>query len=126
MRSHEDGSLSAATQVKVLSPEILIITQGQGFHFLETSIEIDDKGDVCFSVSGSKSVAGKRIDYIGTWENQSVPKSRGRGAEEVTKSSHGVLVVGQTHSRGVGGVTPIEPDFKALEGVCNLTQRGWL
>ena len=59
MRSHEDGSLSAATQVKVSSPEIEVVTLGQGVRNLETSTEIGDKGDVCFSVSGSKSAAGK-------------------------------------------------------------------
>jgi len=32
MRSHGDGSLSAATQVKVLSPEITLVALGQGFH----------------------------------------------------------------------------------------------
>jgi len=78
MRSHEDGSLSAATQVKVSSPVITLITLGQGFHVLETSTEICDNGDVYFSVSGSKSVAGKRIDFIGTWENQIVLGSRKR------------------------------------------------
>lgn len=78
MRSHDDGSLSAATQVKVSSPVITLITLGQGFHFLETSTEICDKGDVYFSVSGSKSAAGKRIDFIGTWENQIVLGSRKR------------------------------------------------
>ena len=126
MRSHEEGSLSAATQVKVLSPEIFIITLGQGFHFLETSTEIIVKGEDYYSVSGSKSVAGKRIDCIGTWENQNVPTSRKRETEEVTNFSDGVLVVGQTHSRGVNGVMPIESEFMALEGVCSLTQRGCL
>jgi hypothetical protein len=126
MRSHDNGSLSAATQVKVLSPEIDNIALGQGFHILETNTGIDGKGDVYFSVPGSKSAAGKRIDFTGTWESQCVPERRKRGAEEVTKISHGALAVGQTHSRGVGGVMPIEPNDKALEGVCNLTQRGWL
>jgi len=38
MRSHGKGSLSATTQVKVLSPEIILVALGQGFHFLGTNI----------------------------------------------------------------------------------------
>ncbi len=38
MRSQRDGGLSTVTQVKVLSPEIGIIAQGERFHFLEASI----------------------------------------------------------------------------------------
>ncbi len=40
MRSHGDGGLSAATQVKVSSPEIIHIALGQGFHVLEASIGV--------------------------------------------------------------------------------------
>ena len=35
--------MSATTQVKVLSPEIIHIAQGQGFHFLEANSVADDK-----------------------------------------------------------------------------------
>ena len=38
MRSPGKGVMSATTQVKVWSPEILLIALGQGFHFLEASI----------------------------------------------------------------------------------------
>ncbi len=44
MRSHGKGSLSAATQVKVSSPIIIHIAQGQGFHFLETRISTHVNG----------------------------------------------------------------------------------
>jgi len=73
MRSHGKGSLSATTQVKVLSPEILLFALGQGFHILETNIRAHVKGERVSDVPGSKSVAGKRTVYIGTWENRSVP-----------------------------------------------------
>jgi len=59
MRSYGKGSLSAATQVKVLSPEIIFIALGQGFHFPETNIRTRVKGESVSDVSGSKSVAGK-------------------------------------------------------------------
>ena len=38
MRSLGKGVMSATTQVKVLSPEIVLVALGQGFHFLEASI----------------------------------------------------------------------------------------
>ena len=74
MRSLGKGVMSATTQVKVLSPEIVLIALGQGFHFLEASIGGHVKGECLFGVPGSESVAGKRTVYIGTWENRSVPK----------------------------------------------------
>ena len=37
MLSQRDGRLQAETCVKVLSPEIVNVAQGQGFHFLEAS-----------------------------------------------------------------------------------------
>ncbi len=68
MRSHGKGSLSATTQVKVLSPEILLIALGQGFHVLEAKIRARVIGECVSDVPGSESVAGKRTVYIGTWE----------------------------------------------------------
>ena len=65
--------MSATTQVKVLSPEITIVALGQGFHHLETKIGTHDKGECDSGEPGSESVAVKRIDYIGTWENRNVP-----------------------------------------------------
>ena len=96
--------------VKVLSPEIFLVALGQGFHFLEASIDMRAKGECISGVSGSKSVAGKRTVYVGTWENRSVPNGSCQGAEKVTKR-YGVSVVGLTHSRGVGRVMPVESRF---------------
>jgi hypothetical protein len=123
MRSHGKGSLSAATQVKVLSPEILLVALGQGFHFLETNTRTPDNGEGVFGVPGSESVAGKRTVYIGTWENRNAPKESCQGAEKATKR-YGVSVVGLTHSRGVGRVMSVESlNYGTLEGVSILTQR---
>jgi len=123
MRSHGKGSLSATTQVKVLSPEILLFALGQGFHVLETNIRTHVKGECVSDMPGSKSVAGKRTVYIGTWENRSVPKESFQEAEEVTRK-YGVSVVGLTHNRGVGRVMPVESQsLGTLEGVSSLTQR---
>ena len=123
MRSRGKGSLSATTQVKVLSPEIIHIALGQGFHFLETNIRTLVKGESVSDVPGSESVAGKRTVYIGTWENRSVPLRSHQRAEKVMRW-YGVSVVGLTHSRGVGRVMPVESrNFGTLEGVSSLTQR---
>ena len=123
MRSLGNGVMSATTQVKVSSPEILHIALGQGFHGLETRIGSHIKGECASDVPGSESVAGKRTVYIGTWENRSVPKGSFQEAEEVTRK-YGVSVVGLTHSRGVGRVMPVESiNVRTLEGVSSLTQR---
>ena len=123
MRSHGKGSLSATTQVKVLSPEILLFALGQGFHVLEANIGTHAIGECVSDVPGSESVAGTRTVYIGTWENRNVPTGSFREAEEATRK-YGVSVVGLTHSRGVGRVMPVEsPYLGTLEGVSSLTQR---
>ncbi len=59
MRSHRNGSLSAATQVKVLSSEIILIALGQRFHFLETNISTLVISERVTDVPESESVAGK-------------------------------------------------------------------
>jgi hypothetical protein len=105
-----------------LSPEIFFVAQGQGFCFREASIGMHIKGECISDVPGSKSVAGKRTVYIGTWENRSVPNGSCQGAEKATKQ-YGVSVVGLTHSRGVAGVMPGGAKC-SLEGVSGLMQRG--
>ena len=123
MRSRGKGRLSATTQVKVLSPEILLIALGQGFHVLEANIRTCTIGECVSDVPGSESVAGKRTVCIGTWENRIVPPGSFQGAEEATRR-YGVSVVGLTHSRGVGRVMPVASQrFGTLEGVSSLTQR---
>ncbi len=107
MRSHGKGSLSATTQVKVLSPETILIALGQGFHVLEANIRTRAIGECVSDVPGSESVAGKQTVYIGTWENRSVPQGRFQEAEEATRR-YDVSVVGLIHSRGVNRVMPIE------------------
>ena len=92
--------------MKVLSPEIINVARDQGFHFLEVSINIRDIGECIIDVSGSKSTAGKRTVYVGTWENRTVSKkllTNRRG-----ESEYGGMVVGLTRSRGVNGVMIVE------------------
>jgi hypothetical protein len=110
--------------VKVLSSEIILIALGQGFHFLETETVILAKGESIYSVPESESVAGRRIDSIGTWENQVVSNESHQRAEDVMRW-YGDLVVGLTHSRGVNRVMPIEfREIETLEGVSSLMLRG--
>ena len=75
MRSLGKGVMSATTQVKVLSPEIISVAMGQGLHFLEASIGMHVNGECMFDMPGSESVAGKRTVYIGTWENGAADKA---------------------------------------------------
>jgi hypothetical protein len=123
MRSLGKGVMSATTQVKVLSLEILYSAMGQGFDFPEASIGMRAQGECITGVPGSKSVAGKRTVYIGTWENRSVPTRSFQEAEEVTRK-YVVSVVGLIHSRGVGRVMPVgSVSCRTLEGISSQTQR---
>ncbi len=120
MLSIGKGSLSATTQVKVWSPEILHVASGQGFHDLEAEICSRARGECGQDEPGSKSVAGKRNVDIGTWENLSAPIGSIQGAEKVTRM-YGVWVVGLIRSRGVSWVMPAEFQREGtLEGVSGL------
>jgi len=122
MRSPRKGGLSATTQVKVLSPEILNIAQGQRFHFLEASNAVCVKGEHVGIVPGSESVAGNRTVFIGTWEGRTAPESSIQGAEEAVRM-YGGTAFGPTHSRGVDGVMPVAEHEVPLEGVGGITER---
>jgi hypothetical protein len=123
MRSQREGGLSAITQVKVSSPEIYNIAQGQGFHDLEASIAAYVNGECVSGVPGSESMAGNPTVHIGTWENHIVPSRSFQQAEEARRK-YGDMVVGLTHSRDVVGVMPGESRLSgALEGVSSKTQR---
>jgi len=132
MRSQRKGGLSAITKVKVFSPVIVNIAQGQGFHGLEANTAACVRGECVSGVPGSKSMAGNPTVHIGTWDNHIAPDGSFQQAEEARRK-YGDVVVGLTHSRGVVGVMPGEPRTKrfrlspfwcgALEGVSSRTQR---
>lgn len=109
--------------MKVSSPEIINIAQGQGFHFLEASTAARDKGECVSGVPGSESVAGNLTVRIGTWEDRIAPCRSFQQAEEARRK-YGDMVVGLTHIRGVIGVMPGESRrLGTLEGVSSRTQR---
>ena len=111
--------MSATTQVKVLSPEIIRVALGQGLLSLEASTDGSARGELPRGVPGSESVAGTRTVCIGTWENRSVPCSGPQEAAEAGRG-YGALVVGPTRSRGVGGVMSAEA-ARPPEGVGSST-----
>ena len=121
MRCQRKGGLSATTQVKVLSPEIINIALGQGFHFLEASIAACAKGEHVSGAPGSESMAGCRTVHIGTWESHAAPDGSFQQAEEARRR-YGGMAVGPVHSRGVVGVMP-GGTRGSLEGAGSITQR---
>jgi len=124
MRGLGKGVMSATTQVKVLSPEILLCRIGPRFSWSGSQYRFARNGECISGVPGSESVAGRRTVYIGTWENRNVSNRSRREAEKVTKR-YGVSVVGLTNIRGVAGVMPCESRcIRTLEVVSGLTQRG--
>ena len=116
MRSHIDSGWSAATQVKVVSPEIFIIAMGQGLLCPEASIVAGVIRRVCNGVPGSQTAAGHPTDCIGTWESRiaCMPQQA-----EKARRGHGDTAVGPAHSRGVAGVMP-----GAGSGSLRPTRRG--
>jgi hypothetical protein len=103
VRSHVHSGCSAATQVKVVSPEIFLIVMGQGLLCSETRIVADVIRRVCNGMPGSQAAAGHPTDCIGTWESRIACITQ--QAEEARRV-HRDTAVGPAHSRGVTGVMP--------------------
>ena len=105
--------------VKVLSPVIFHVTPDQSFHMLEVRINISEmkrvfqvlarpklKGKHMLEVSGSKSVAGRRIECFGTWESLTISECCSQSPKRVREQF--CKAVGLVDSRGVNRVMPIE------------------
>jgi hypothetical protein len=122
MRGLGKGVMSATTQVKVSSLEIVPYCIGPRVSFYGSQYRYARNGECILDVPGSESVAGRRTVCIGTWENRNVSNRSRQGAEKVTKR-YVVSVVGLTHSRGVVRVMPGGAK-SSLEGVSGLMQRG--
>ena len=103
VRSPTDSEGSAATQVKAVSPEILLLARGQGLVCPEASIVAGVRRRVCHDMPGSQAAAGHSTDCIGTWESRiaCIPQQ----AEEARRG-HRDAAVGPAHIRGVVGVMP--------------------
>lgn len=64
MRSHDNGDLSAVTQVKVSSPEILHNAQGKGFHMPEAKTVIRDKGECITACRGLSPQRANQLSIL--------------------------------------------------------------
>ncbi len=103
VRSFTNSGWSAATQVKVVSPEILLVAMGQGVVCPEASIATDAIRRVRRGVPGSQTAAGHPTDRVGTWEGRIACLPR---QAEKARTGHEDTAIGPTHSRGVAEVTP--------------------
>ena len=103
VRSPTGSGRSAATQVKAVSPEILLLAGGQGLVCPEASIETGVIRRVGLGLPGSQAAAGHPTDCIGIWESRiaCLPQP----ADEARRG-RGDAAVGPAHSRGVVGVMP--------------------
>ena len=111
------GRYQAATQVKVLSPEITNVEEVDSFHLLEDRMICND------IVRDRLLLRGLSPWHDTEWKHQelgrtmSFPLRSFQQAEEARRR-YGDMVVGLTHSRGVIGVMPDELIIMgALEGV---------
>ena len=103
VRSTTNSGWSAATQVKVVSPEIFDLQGARGCFALKPVSWRALGRRVCHGMPGSQAAAGHPTDCIGTWESriacmpQQAEKAR-RGQRDTA--------VGPARSRGVVGVMP--------------------
>ena len=107
--------MSATTQVKVLSPEMFHIAQGQGFHVPEASSRADNK----VSPPRRAGVFQPWADPPSAespWQanerytpelGRAAPLSKSRRQAEEARRWYGGAAVGPSHSRGVDGLTPV-------------------
>jgi len=111
------GKCQAATQVKVLSPEIINVEEVDSFHLLEDSM-------TCVAMVRDRLL----LRGLSPWhdierKHQELGRTMsfpGRSLQQAgeARRRYGDMVVGLTHSRGVIGVMPDEfSDIRTLEGV---------
>jgi hypothetical protein len=103
VRSPTDSEGSATTQVKAVSPEILLLARGQGLLCPEARIVVGVTKRVYHGMPGSQAAAGPSTDGVGTWESRiaCLPQP----ADEARRGQ-GDTAVGPAHSRGGVGVMP--------------------
>ena len=74
MRSHGKGSLSAAMRKREgVEPRNNLFCTGSRFLSPGNQYQCIRHGKNVSGVPGSKSVAGRRTVYTGTWENRNIP-----------------------------------------------------
>ena len=114
--------LSATTQVKVLSPEMINFAQGQVFHDMEANSVAVVKGETAAACRG-----------LSPWQvNQGLLTEPGRTdvfhgsrreADEVT-IRYVTSVVGPMNNRGVDGVMPVEGTTHSKESAAYRKEEG--
>jgi hypothetical protein len=82
MRSRGKGGLSATTQVKVLSPEMLLVALGQRFHVLETEIGACANGEC---VSTCRGLSPWRVNELFVLELGRTGAFRKEASKELKK-----------------------------------------
>ncbi len=74
MRSHGKGSLSAAMRKREgVEPRKFPYCTGSKISFSGNQYQYTRNGKSVTDVPGSKSAAGRRTVYVGTWENRNIP-----------------------------------------------------
>ena len=88
--------------MKVLSPEIVIVALGQGFHCLEASLAAGATGE---SVAACRGLSPWQvIERIASELGRAALFPRSLQQAEEARRKCGGAAVGLTHSRGVAGV----------------------
>lgn len=113
VQSYVNSGCSAATKVKAVSPEILLIAKGQELVRSEAGIAAGVNRRVCSGLPGSQAAAGHLWNCIGTWESRIACIAQ---QAEKARTAHGDAAVGLAHSRGVVVVMHGEPCTRHSKG----------
>ena len=103
------------------SPEICLICIGPRVSPSGSQQRCTRYGERICVVPGSQTIAGHSTVHCGTRESHAILNRSLQQAEKARKR-YGGMAVGLAHSRGVGGVMPIESP-SSLEGASSKTQR---
>jgi len=117
----EERRLSAITQVKVLSPEMEFVAQGQRVCNLEASIAAGAIGEPAAACRGLSPWQAIELSTSELGRAMPFPKEASNKLKR-RRRRYGGMAVGPAHSRGVAGVMPGAGEC-SLEGAGGKTQR---
>ena len=102
----------AATQVNVVSPEIVLIEKADRIQVSGRQHDLGRQGKAKITFPGSQTAAWYRMDCVGTWETLTGPRRgyprtsrKGEDVETLVRESDSLIVLRawESHVHGEGG-----------------------
>lgn len=126
------GSCWAETKVKVLSPEITIVSEVEAFHSAEDSTLASDNRRGSKSLTGSESSAQQQMESVGTRETHNSPRDEVCGIKSgegkilqkgLWESDKSIVVMKQGNSCGAKGLAVMNWEEKETSSAHRGGQR---